>query len=154
MRSCDQASGPIRRVGLISHKSGCISTDCHRLSFLHAILSVPSSCLPLCSPPSAITTSLLWKSWFFLFTYTSAVARLSRPTGNKCCPQFAGASGSRTISNSYTFFSQSLFESHRRGVGTGRGPSQAVAGPACDLSDTPLGRGEMTLVTALLEPSS
>lgn len=42
------------------------------------ILSVPSSCLPLCSPPSAITMSLLWKSRFFQFAHTFDEARLNR----------------------------------------------------------------------------
>lgn len=63
--SCGQASGPIRRVELASCKSGVVSTDYSVLSFLRAVLSVPSSCLPLCSPPSAITMPLLWKSRFY-----------------------------------------------------------------------------------------
>lgn len=63
--SCGQASGPIRRVELASCKSGVVSTDYSVLSFLRAVLSVPSCCLPLCSPPSAITMPLLWKSRFY-----------------------------------------------------------------------------------------
>lgn len=63
--SCGQASGPIRRVELSSCKSGVVSAEYSVLSFLRAVLFVPSSCLPLCSPPSAITMPLLWKSRFY-----------------------------------------------------------------------------------------